>query len=53
MKNEVLPYNEELFSTESELLKFKLTLPLAKIDMFSLRFVSNGLNFSDDICINF
>ena len=45
-----LLYNEEeLFSTTTDLLNFKITLPLAKLDMVDSRLVSNGLIFSDDI----
>ena len=51
-----LLYNEEeLFSTKQELLNFKITLPLAKLDIVGSRLVSNGLMFSDhipvDICL--
>ena len=39
-----LLYNEEeLFSTKQELLNFKITLPLAKLDIVGSRLVSNGL----------
>ena len=31
------------------MLNFKTTLPLAKLDMVSLRLIWNGLVFSDDI----
>ena len=48
-----LLYNEEeLFCTKTELLNFKITLPLAKLGMIGSRLVSNGLIFSDDIPIN-
>ena len=40
---------EELSCTETELLNFKITLPLAKLDMVSSRLVSYGLIFLDDI----
>ena len=45
-----LLYNtEEIFCTKTEFLNFKITLPLAKLDMIGSRLVSNGLIFSDDI----
>ena len=39
---------EELFCTKTELLNFKFTLPLAKLDMVGSRLVSNGLIFSNE-----
>ena len=46
-----LIYNkEELFC--SELLNFKFTVSLAKLDMVKQRLVSNGLIFSDDIPVD-
>ena len=48
-----LLYNEEeLFCTKTELLKFKITLPLSKLNMVGSRLVSNGLIFSDDISVD-
>ena len=48
-----LLYNKQkVFCTKKELLNFKITLPLAKLDMVSSRLVSNGLIFSDDIPID-
>ena len=48
-----LLYNEEIFfGTKTELLNFKFTLPLAKLDMVGSRLVSNRLIFSDDISVN-
>ena len=55
-----LLYNEEeLFCTTAELLNFKITLPLAKLDMVGTRLVSNdlkwfekSLNFSADILVD-
>ena len=48
-----LLYNEEeLFCTKTELLNFKITLPLAKFDMACSRLVSNGLTFSHDIWVD-
>ena len=45
-----LLYNEiELFCFKTELLNFKITLPLAKLDMVGSRLVSNCLILSDDI----
>ena len=43
---------KEPFYTKAELLNFKITLSLAKLNMVSLRFLSNGLIFSDDIPVN-
>ena len=36
------------FCTKTEFLIFKITLSLAKLGMFGLRFVLNGLIFSGD-----
>ena len=55
-----LLYNEEeLFCTTAELLNFKITLPLAKLDVVGTRLVSNdlkwfekSLNFSADILVD-
>ena len=48
-----LIYNEEkIFSTKTELLNFKITLPLAKLDMVGSRLVSNDLIFLDDIPVD-
>ena len=38
-------HDEELFCTKTELLNFKITLPLAKLDMVVSMLVSNGLIF--------
>ena len=41
-----LLYNEnELFCIKIELINFKITVPLAKLDMVSSKLVSNGLIF--------
>ena len=48
----LLYIEEELFCTKTELLNFKVTLPLAKLDMVSWGLVSNGLIFSDDILLD-
>ena len=41
-----LLYNEEEFvCAKTELLNFRFTLPLAKLDMIVARLVSNGLIF--------
>ena len=40
-----LLYNEEFFYTETELLNFNLTLPLAKLVMVGRRLVSNAFIF--------
>ena len=48
-----LLYNEEtLFCTKTELLNFKFTLPLAKLDIVGSRPVSKGLIFADDIPVD-
>ena len=48
-----LLYNEEkIFYTKTELLNFKITLPLAKLEMVVSRLVSNDSIFSDDILVN-
>ena len=49
-----LLYNEEelIFSTKAELLDFKITLPLAKLDTVVSRLVSNDSIFLDDILID-
>ena len=55
-----LLYNEEeLFCTTAELLNFKITLPLAKLDVVGTRLVSNdlkwfekSLNFSAEILVD-
>ena len=53
MKKKILIYNEEeLFCTKIELINFKITLPLAKLDIVGSRLVSNGLIFSDDIPVD-
>ena len=44
-----LLYNEDIFfCTKTELLNFKISLPLAKLNMVASRLVPNGLFFSDD-----
>ena len=40
---------KKLFCTKTELLDFKITLPLVKLDMVGSRLSPNGLFFSDDI----
>ena len=48
-----LLYNEEEhFYTKTELLNFKITPPLGKLDMVGSRLVSNGLIFSDNIPVD-
>ena len=48
-----LLYNEEELScTKTELLNFKFTLSLVKLDMVFSTLVSNGLIFSDDIPVD-
>ena len=48
-----LLYNEEkLFYTKTELLNFKFTVPLAKLDIVSSRPVSSCLLLSDNILVD-
>ena len=48
-----LLYNEEeSFFTKTKLLDFKVTLPLAKVDMVSSRLLLNGFIFSGDIPVS-
>ena len=47
-----LPYNEEFFCAKGELLNFKITLSLAKLDLIGSGLVSNGLSFSDDFLVD-
>ena len=42
---------EKSFCIKAELLNFKITLPMANLDMVGSRLVSNGLIFSDDILV--
>ena len=49
------PYNEEdFFCIKAEFLNFKITIPLAKLDMYMVisRLISNDLIFSNDILVN-
>ena len=43
---------KKFFCTKTELLNFKFTLPLTKLDMVGSRLLSNGLILSDDIDVN-
>ena len=48
-----LLYNEEkLFYIKTEMLNFKITATLAKLDMVASRLVTNGLIFLDGIPVN-
>ena len=48
-----LLYNgEEFFCTKAELLNFKVTLILAKLDMVGSRLILNDLIFSGDILVD-
>ena len=48
-----LLYNKEkLFCTKTEMLNFKITVTLAKLDMVASRLVTNGLIFLDGIPVN-
>ena len=51
-KIKLLYYEENFFRTKTELLNFKITLPLAKLDMVGSRLISNGLIISDDIPVD-
>ena len=51
-KIKLLCIEEKLFCTKMELLNFKFTPPLAKLEMAGSKLVSNGLIFSDDIPVN-
>ena len=51
-KIKLLNKEEKPFCTKTELLNFKFTLPLAKLDIVGSRLVSNGLVFSDDTPVN-
>ena len=42
---------EKSFCIKAELLNFKITLPMANLDMVGSRLVSNGLIFLDDILV--
>ena len=48
----LLYIKEELFCIKTELLNFRIALPLAKIDIVSSRLVSNVLIFLDDIPVH-
>ena len=48
----LLHNEEEFFCTKTELLSFKITLPLTKLDMVGSRLVSNGLIFSCGTLVN-
>ena len=52
LKIKLLYYEEIFFNTKMELLNFKITLPLAKLDMVGSRLISNGLIISDDIPVD-
>ena len=48
-----LLYNEEeAFCSKAELLNFKITLPLARLDIVDSSSVTNGLVISDDILVD-
>ena len=51
-KMKLLQNGEYFFCTKAELLNFKITVPLAKLEMVCSRLVSNGLIFSGDIPVN-
>ena len=48
-KTKLLYRGETFFCTKTELSNFKITLPLGKLDMVSLRLVSIFFIISDDI----
>ena len=49
LKRSYYTVKKNFFCAKTELLNFKITLPLAKLDMVGSMLVSNGLIFSDDI----
>ena len=49
---ELLYNEEELFSTRTKLLSFKITLQVAKLHMVGSMLVSNGFIFSNDIPVD-
>ena len=51
-KMKLLYDEQELFSATTELLNFKMTLPLSKLDMDASRLESSGFKFSMDILVN-
>ena len=52
IKIKLLYKEENSFCTKTELLNFKITLSLAKINKVCSRYVLNGLIFSDDILVD-
>ena len=52
LKMKLLYNEEERFCPKTELLTFKITLTLAKVDMVGSNLVSNGLIFRDDILVD-
>ena len=48
-KMKLLYNEEERFCSKTDLLNFKITLPLATLNMVSSNLVSNDLTFSDNI----
>ena len=52
LKIKFLYNKEKCFYTKTELLNFKITLPLTKLDMARSRLVSNGSIFSDHILVD-
>ena len=52
LKMKLLYNGEELFCTKAELLNFKVTLILAKLDMVGSRLILNDLIFSGDILVD-
>ena len=51
-KTKFLYSEEKLFCSKAELLNFKFTLPLAKLDIVGSWPASHGLIFSDDIPVD-
>ena len=50
-KMKLLYNEEERFCSKTDLLNFKITLPLATLNMVSSNLVSNDLTFSDNIWV--
>ena len=52
LKMKLLHNEENSFCTKEDLLNFKITLPLVKLDKVGSRPVSNGLIFSGDTLVD-
>ena len=52
LKESYFTMKKKLFGTKTKLLNFKVTVPLAKLDMVGSRLVSYGLTFLDEILVD-